>query len=97
MQPAVHGRFALSVTSLPHRPTVHGQVRPAAEAEVVKFDNVYGQNRGNLAYRNLPGLADGFTNILVGCFTLLVLAVQLWSRLSRGARTINSSTYPQRS
>jgi modification methylase len=28
-------------------------------------------DKGNLAYRNLPGLVDGFTDILRGCATLL--------------------------
>jgi modification methylase len=68
---AVHGRFALIVTSPPYGPTVHGQVRPTADAGVVKSDYVYGQDKGNLAYRDLPGLVGGFTDILHGCHTLL--------------------------
>jgi modification methylase len=69
---AVHGRFGLIVTSPPYGPTVHGQVRPTAADGVVKSDNAYGDDRGNLAYRtDLGGLVDGFTDILAGCHTLL--------------------------
>jgi tRNA G10 N-methylase Trm11 len=68
---ALHGRFTLIVTSPPYGPTVHGQVRPTADAGVVKTDNVYGHDKSNLAYRDLPGLVDGFTDILRGCHTLL--------------------------
>ena len=68
----LHGRVALVVTSPPYGPTVHGLVRPGADG-VAKFDNRYndGTDKGNLAYRDLPGLIDGFTDILRGCATLL--------------------------
>ncbi|HET8660368.1 MAG TPA: DNA methyltransferase [Micromonosporaceae bacterium] len=66
----LHGRVALVVTSPPYGPTVHGLVRPGAGG-VAKFDNRYGEDRGNLAYRDLPGLLDGFTDILRGCHRLL--------------------------
>lgn len=69
--PAVlHGRVAMVVTSPPYGPTVHGLVRPGADG-VAKFDNRYGDDRGNLAYRDLAGLVDGFTDILRGCASLL--------------------------
>jgi modification methylase len=69
---ALAGQVALVVTSPPYGPTVHGMVRPGADG-VAKFDNTYndGTDRGNLAYRDLTGLADGFTSILAGCHTLL--------------------------
>jgi len=69
---ALHGQVALVVTSPPYGPTVHGLVRPGADG-VAKFDNRYndGTDKGNLAYRDLPGLIDGFTDILRGCATLL--------------------------
>jgi SAM-dependent methyltransferase len=69
---ALTGQVALVVTSPPYGPTVHGLVRPGADG-VAKFDNVYndGTDKGNLAYRDLTGLADGFTQILAGCHTLL--------------------------
>jgi modification methylase len=69
---ALSGRVALVVTSPPYGPTVHGLVRPGADG-VAKFDNAYndGTDKGNLAYRDLTGLADGFTQILAGCHTLL--------------------------
>ncbi len=68
----LHGRVALVVTSPPYGPTVHGLVRPGTEG-VAKYANRYndGTDRGNLAYRDLPGLVDGFTDILRGCATLL--------------------------
>nr|WP_244933446.1 DNA methyltransferase [Micromonospora tulbaghiae] len=69
---ALAGQVALVVTSPPYGPTVHGLVRPGAGG-VAKFDNAYndGTDRGNLAYRDLTGLADGFAQILAGCQTLL--------------------------
>jgi hypothetical protein len=52
---------------------VHGLVRPQAGAGVHKSANTYndGADRNNLAYRDLPGLAAGFTQILTGCAILL--------------------------
>lgn len=54
---------------------MHGLVRSGADG-VTEFDNAYnayndGADRGNLAYRDLTGLADGFAQILTGCHTLL--------------------------
>jgi hypothetical protein len=56
---ALAGQLALVVTSPPYGPTVHCLVRHGADG-VAKFDNTYGSDRGNLAYRDLTGLADGF-------------------------------------
>lgn len=69
---ALAGQVALVVTSPPYGPTVHGLVRPG-ESGVAKSDNAYndGTDKGNLAYRDLTGLADGFAQILQGCATLL--------------------------
>ncbi|WP_018588572.1 TRM11 family SAM-dependent methyltransferase [Salinispora arenicola] len=69
---ALTGQVALVVTSPPYGPTVHGLVRPG-EGGVVKYDDRYndGEDKGNLAYRDLTGLADGFAQILRGCATLL--------------------------
>lgn len=67
---ALAGQVALVVTSPPYGPTVHGHVRPGADG-VAKAHNRYGEDKGNLAYRDLPGLVDGFTDILRGCATLL--------------------------
>ncbi len=69
---ALHGQVALVVTSPPYGPTVHGLVRPGADG-VAKSHNSYndGTDKGNLAYRDLPGLVDGFTDILRGCARLL--------------------------
>jgi modification methylase len=70
---ALAGQVALVVTSPPYGPTVHGLVRPEAGGGVHKSDNTYndGGDKGNLAYRDLPGLAEGFTQILAGCAQLL--------------------------
>ena len=75
------------VTSPPYGPTVHGLVRPGTGG-VTKTDNTYndGGDRGNLAYRDLTGLTDGFTHILTGCHTLLrpggivVVTARPWRR-----------------
>ncbi|QDY11162.1 site-specific DNA-methyltransferase [Micromonospora sp. HM134] len=67
---ALAGQVALVVTSPPYGPTVHGLVRPG-EGGIVKHDDRYGEDKGNLAYRDLTGLADGFAQILAGCATLL--------------------------
>lgn len=68
---ALHGQVALIVTSPPYGPTVHGLVRPGKDG-VAKFDNRYGDpDPANLAHRDLPGLVDGFTQILAGCVPLL--------------------------
>jgi DNA modification methylase len=66
------GQVALVVTSPPYGPTVHGLVEPGDDG-VRKSDNTYndGTDRGNLAYRDLTGLADGFAQILAGCKVLL--------------------------
>lgn len=69
---ALAGQVALVITSPPYGPTVHGLVRPGEDG-VAKYDNAYndGTDKGNLAYRDLTGLTDGFTEILTGCATLL--------------------------
>jgi SAM-dependent methyltransferase len=69
---ALAGQVTLVLTSPPYGPTVHGLVRPGTDG-VAKFDNAYndGTDRGNLAYRDLTGLADGFEQILRGCAVLL--------------------------
>ncbi|MFI7543792.1 TRM11 family SAM-dependent methyltransferase [Actinoplanes sp. NPDC049599] len=69
---ALTGQVALVVTSPPYGPTVHGLVEPG-DGGVRKSDNTYndGTDKGNLAYRDLTGLTDGFAQILSGCATLL--------------------------
>jgi len=84
---ALHGRFALVVTSPPYGPTVHGLVRPTPDG-VHKSANRYSPERdpGNLAHRDWPGLIDGFTRILAGCHDLLrpggtlVVTARPWRR-----------------
>ena len=84
---ALHGRFALVVTSPPYGPTVHGLVRPTPDG-VHKSANRYSPDKdpGNLAHRDWPGLIDGFTRILAGCHDLLrpggtlVVTARPWRR-----------------
>jgi tRNA G10 N-methylase Trm11 len=67
----LHGRFALMLTSPPYGPTVHGQVRPVPGEGVRKTNNRYGEDKTNLAYRDLRGLLAGFTDIMRGAHGLL--------------------------
>jgi hypothetical protein len=90
----LHGSVALVVTSPPYGPTVHGLVRPTPGEGVAKSHNRYGTDKGNLAYRDLPGLVGGFTEILRGCKRLLRPAASSWSPSGRGANAANSSTCP---
>lgn len=82
----LHGRVSLVVTSPPYGPTVHGLVRPTPGEGVAKSDNRYGEDKGNLAYQDLPGLLSGFTGILAGCAELLkpggivVVTVRPWRK-----------------
>jgi hypothetical protein len=82
----LHGQVALVVTSPPYGPTVHGLVRPTPGSGVVKSDNRYGDDKGNLAYQDLSGLLSGFTGILAGCGQLLrpggivVVTVRPWRK-----------------
>jgi SAM-dependent methyltransferase len=84
---ALHGRFALVLTSPPYGPTVHGLVRPTPDG-VHKSANRYSLERdpGNLAHRDWPGLIDGFTRIMAGCHDLLrpggtvVVTARPWRR-----------------
>ena len=82
----LHGQVALVVTSPPYGPAVHGLVRPSPGEGVAKFDNRYGDDKGNLAYQDLSGLLSGFTGILAGCTQLLrpggivVVTVRPWRK-----------------
>jgi len=68
----LRGRVALVITSPPYGPSTHGHVRTPGprRGKVRKVHHKYG-GAGNLAYRNHHELADGFTEILAGCRTLL--------------------------
>lgn len=65
------GRVALVVTSPPYGPTVHGHVAVGDDLDISNNRYNDGTDRGNLAYRDLTGLTDGFADILRGCATLL--------------------------
>ncbi|MER7276651.1 DNA methyltransferase [Dactylosporangium sp. NPDC000244] len=68
---ALTGQVALVVTSPPYGPTVHGHVAVGDDLDVRNNHYNDGSDRGNLAYRDLTGLTDGFAQILAGCATLL--------------------------
>jgi hypothetical protein len=68
------GRCALLLTSPPYGDSNHGQVttqRDTGQPGICKRDYRYGADRTNLAYRNLPALLHGFTQILASCRPLL--------------------------
>jgi tRNA G10 N-methylase Trm11 len=68
----LRGQVALVITSPPYGPSTHGHARTPGprRGKVRKLHHKYG-GAGNLAYRNHHELADGFTEILAGCRTLL--------------------------
>jgi modification methylase len=82
---ALAAQVTLVLTSPPYGPTVHGLVHPTPHG-VRKTADTYGEDRSNLAYRDLPGLVAGITAILAGCHTLLrpggtvVVTARPWRR-----------------
>jgi tRNA1(Val) A37 N6-methylase TrmN6 len=68
----LRGQVALVITSPPYGPSTHGHVRTPGprRGKVRKIHHKYG-GAGNLAYRSHHELADGFSEILAGCRTLL--------------------------
>jgi modification methylase len=68
-------RVGLLVTSPPYGATVHGNVTttitPTGRRGVHKRDDRYSRDRANLAYRGLPTLLAGFTEILSAAIPLL--------------------------
>lgn len=72
LPPQVRGNVALVVTSPPYGPSTHGHVRTAGprRGKVRKVHHRYGGS-DNLAYRDHNTLAEGFTDILAGCRTVL--------------------------
>ncbi|MEY9934170.1 tRNA G10 N-methylase Trm11 [Catenulispora sp. GP43] len=68
------GRAALILTSPPYGASTHGQVRTTRDSgqpNVAKSDFHYSHDPGNLAYRGIEELFEGFTEILSSCRTLL--------------------------
>ncbi|MGA5304564.1 TRM11 family SAM-dependent methyltransferase [Nucisporomicrobium flavum] len=68
----LRGTVALVITSPPYGPSTHGHVRTpgARRGKVRKLNHRYGGS-DNLAYRDHDTLAEGFTDILTGCRTVL--------------------------
>ncbi len=72
LPPQMRGAVALVITSPPYGPSTHGHVRTPGprRGKVRKLHHRYGGS-DNLAYRNHDTLAQGFTDILAGCRTVL--------------------------
>jgi modification methylase len=67
-------RAALILTSPPYGASTHGHVRTTRDSgqpNVAKSDFRYSRDPGNLAYRGLEELFEGFTEILSSCRALL--------------------------
>ncbi|OLT34039.1 RNA methyltransferase, partial [Actinomadura sp. CNU-125] len=70
----LRGKAALVLTSPPYGSYTHGHVRSGRDnggGSVIKRHHRYSADRGNLAYRPLPALLDGFGQILADTATLL--------------------------
>lgn len=71
----VHGQAALVLTSPPYGPATHGHVRDSRSSGggsgVRKRNYRYSDDPQNLARQSVEDLIGGFTQILVGCRTLL--------------------------
>lgn len=65
------GQVGLLVTSPPYGSSVHGQVQATGTRPVSKSDHRYSHDRTNLAYRSLPNLLRGFSDILRAARPLL--------------------------
>ncbi len=72
LPPQIRGQVALVVTSPPYGSSTHGHVRTPGprRGKVRKIHHRYGGS-DNLAYRDHDTLAEGFTEILKGCRTIL--------------------------
>jgi hypothetical protein len=72
LPPQIRGQVALVITSPPYGASTHGHVRTPGprRGKVRKIHHRYGAS-DNLAYRNHGELAEGFTDILAGCRTVL--------------------------
>jgi hypothetical protein len=69
---ALHGRFALVLTSPPYGKTMHGRIEHR-RGPLTRFHNRYSSTPypTNLAHRGRAGLIDGITAVLAGCVPLL--------------------------
>ncbi|WUH98754.1 DNA methyltransferase [Spirillospora sp. NBC_00431] len=71
---ALRGRAALVLTSPPYGARTHGHItsrRDNGGGKIVKRHHRYSTDRGNLAHQPLPGLLNGFGQILTGSAALL--------------------------
>lgn len=87
VDPALHGKVALVLTSPPYGSSVHGQIN-AGPGKIIKYDNRYADPgaRGNLARANERVLLSAMEQILAACRVLLrpggivVLTARPWRR-----------------
>ncbi|TDB89965.1 site-specific DNA-methyltransferase [Actinomadura sp. KC216] len=71
---SLHGQVALVLTSPPYGSRTHGHIRSGRDnggGKIIKRNSRYSTDRGNLAHQPLPGLLDGFGQILAGSADLL--------------------------
>jgi DNA modification methylase len=71
---SLRGEAALVLTSPPYGSYTHGHVRSGGQSGgggVRKWNHRYSTDQGNLAYRSMDELLDGFGQILAGCGELL--------------------------
>ena len=89
LDPDLHGRVALVLTSPPYGSSLHGQVTARPGAGVEKYDFRYSTDRDNLAHVGLDKLIAAMVDILTGCTPLLrsggVVAMTVRPYWSRGA------------
>jgi hypothetical protein len=71
VDPALHGRVALVLTSPPYGSSLHGQVTARPGAGVAKAHGRYSSDPANLAHVGLSGLLEAMVEVLTGCAVLL--------------------------
>jgi len=70
IDPDVHGRVSLVLTSPPYGSSVHGRAVNEPD-RIATSDDSYGDDPANLAHVGTANLLDGFRQILSGCVPLL--------------------------
>jgi len=67
LEPELHGRIALILTSPPYGASLHGQVTARPGTGIAKRDYRYSRDPANLAHVGLHRLLDAMVDILTGC------------------------------
>ncbi len=71
LDPALHGRIALVLTSPPYGPSVHGQVTTTGGQGVHKANYRYSTDPANLAHVGLERLLEAMRAVFVACAQVL--------------------------